>query len=127
MLEKECPLDIVGEALKLASQIEVDAIPLDFDPGNLLWQDILGKIAREFSNHRDLLTQLEDFLARAQAELCDGCDHSVAGESCRSCASCSERWLAEHHLWQGALDGAEKAYQRWLARQALRRAANQDA
>jgi hypothetical protein len=125
MLEEDCPLDIVEESTKLASRIEVEAIPLDFDPGNLLWQDILSRIAREFSNHETLLSQLEDFLVRTEPDLCDGCRDPVAGAGSESCETCSERWLAEHRLWEAALAGAEKAYQRWLARQALRRAASQ--
>ena len=127
ILEEECPLDIVGEATELASRIRVDDIPLDFDPGDMLWQDILGEIARQFSNHGILLAELDGFLVGARAKLCDGCERLATDMRCESCSSCSERWLAEHHLWEAALDAAEKAYQRWLARQALRRAGNQEA
>jgi len=127
IVDEECPLDIVEEALELASQIEVGDIPSDFDPGDLSWKGILASIAQQFSNHPSLLDQLEDLVAEAKLELCPDCDPMVGGSDGEGCAACSERWLAEYWLREAALAAAERAYQRWLARQALRRAANRDA
>jgi len=126
MVDRDCPIDIVDEALSLACQLEVRGIPLDFDPGDLRWKEILAIIARRFSNHAALLEQLDDPLAQAQAVLPDGCGHMAAECDDDPCAGCRERWLAEYRLWEAALDVSEKAYQRWLARAALRRAARRE-
>ena len=125
-LDDECPIGAVDEALRLASRIEIGKIPLDFDPGDLYWSETLATIAQRFSNHAALLHQLEDLLAKAQEELCVDCERMTADEGDR-CANCGQRWLAEHRLWEAALEASEKAYQRWLARQALRRAAQRNA
>lgn len=122
MVTEDCPVDIVCRAAELASELVIGDIPLDFDPGQLRWRDILALIADEYSNHADLLEDLDQWMGQAAHASCDGCDLGAA-EREQKCVDCSERWLAEHELRTAALDAAERAYQRWLARRALRRAA----
>jgi len=122
MLDAECPFHIVGRAAELASELELGPIPLDFEPGQLLWREIVALIAEEFSNHGELLEQLDDVGATPAGELCEHC--AVLNEAGKEdAADCPERWLAEHELWAAALSAAERAYQRWLARRAIRRMA----
>ena len=122
MIDKRCPISAVDEALKLAPQIEVHEIPSDFEPGDVRWREILATIARRFSNYSELLEELEAVLDQAQP-LADDCEFFAAHPDGTPSEGCSERWLAEHRLWEAALAASEKAYQRWLAKQALRRAA----
>jgi len=122
MMIDECPIDAVETALDLASEVEIACIPKDFDPGSLRWRDLIAQIAKEYSNHSDLLVELEEVLTAARKELCPDCGF-VASEPEAEYGDCPERWLAEHELWTGALKAAERAYQRWLARRALERAA----
>jgi|GEM_PF-3648685 len=125
-IDEECPIDAVEEALELATQIEVDKIPVDFDPGDLRWNKVLAKIAHEFSNHGALLEELLDTLEEARVQLPQDCEFVGAHADEDPIETCKKCWLAKYRLWEAALDAAEKAYQRWLARQALRRAAGCD-
>jgi len=123
MIHEECPIHIVDEAAELASQLEVGPIPLDFDPGDLRWREILALIAEDFSNHAELLERLDRVVISAVCELCEDCT-VPAGVRCEEDrVDCGERWLAEHELWSAALSTAERAYQRWLARRLIRRGA----
>lgn len=124
-MEAECPIGAVEKALELASRLEIREIPQDFDPGDARWKQILSTIALQFSNHPALLEQLMEWLDQARSELAEDC-HFVAAHGDRvpveECATC---WLAKYRLWEAALNASEKAYQRWLAKQALRRAKEQ--
>ena len=124
MLEKECPISAVEKALQLASRVEVGDIPCEFDPGDLGWEEVVETVARRFSNHAALQEQLDDVLARARSALCEDC-HFLRAHPDEDLAACDDRWLAEYRLWEMALEASERAYQRWLARQAVRRAAEQ--
>ena len=124
MVAEDCPVDIVNRAADLASELVIREIPLEFDPGQLQWRDILAFIAEEHSNHAELLKELGEWAGTVADELCDDCD-LLGAESEEACSDCPEQWLAKHELWTAALDAAERAYQRWLARRALRRAAAQ--
>ena len=119
---EECPIDAVEKALDLVSELEIRDIPEDYDPGPLRWRELIAQIAREFSNHGELVEKLEHALTAAREELCGDCGF-IASEPDADFGECPERWLAEHELWTAALDAAERSYQRWLARRALRRAA----
>jgi hypothetical protein len=119
---EECPIDAVEKALDLTSELKVGDIPEDFDPGLLRWRELIAQIAKEFSNHGELVEKLDAVLSAAREELCGDCGF-IASEPDADYAECPERWLAEHELWTAALDAAERSYQRWLARRAIRRAA----
>ena len=122
MLDAECPIHIVDRAAELASELELGPIPLDFDPGKRLWREIVALIAQEFSNHEELLGRLDEVGTTTAGELCEHC--RVLHEAGKGDATdCPERWLAEHELWAAALSAAERGYQRWLARRAIRRMA----
>ena len=124
MVEKECPISAVEKAVELAYQLEVTEIPSEFDPGDLRWKEVVETIARRFSNHAALEVQLDDLLAGARSQLCEDC-HFLRVHPDEDLGACDDRWLAEYRLWEMALDASERAYQRWLARQAFRRAAEQ--
>ena len=106
----------------MASKIEVGNIPLDFDPGDLRWREVVAMISRRFSNHAALREQLLDRLEERRLELAGGCDFAAAcleGDPQEACRRC---WLAKYRLREAALEASERAYQRWLARAAIRRA-----
>ncbi len=119
----DCPIGAIERAQELISQLKIGEIPVHFDPGQLRWNEILARIVEDFSNHEGLLEQLDAVLADAREELCGGCAF-IAENPGEDYGECPERFLAEHYLRAAALDAAERAYQRWLARQALRRAAD---
>lgn len=121
MLSADCPFHIVDKARELASELEVGPIPLDFDPGDLLWREILALLAEEFSNHGELRKRLDGFPDAETDGRCERCQvlEEWGGDDV---ADCSERFLAEHELWTAAVRTAERAYQRWLARRLIRRA-----
>ena len=125
MVYDQCPIHAEDRALELAGQLEVGEIPLDFEPGDPQWKEILAMIARRFSNHARLQDQLDDLLANARLESCENCEFLRANPG-GDYVACQEHWLAEYRLWEAALDASERAYQRWLAKSALRNAAEQD-
>jgi hypothetical protein len=137
----ECPFGVVGEALDLSSRIEVRGIPEDFDPGGISWTQTLSLVAQQFSNHEVLIKELHQEVAESRHGICEKCRATMDdsnGNPCKACKErflaehrlcevCAERCLAEHRLWEAALEAAERGYQRWLARRALRRAAERKA
>jgi hypothetical protein len=91
MMNRDCPIYAVEEALTLASQIGVRRIPPDFDPGDRRWRGILSTIARQFSNHATLLEQMDEFVAQAPAEFPDGFDRAAAEGDEAPCTGCGRR------------------------------------
>ncbi len=127
MVDEECPIDAVERALSLASQLEVGDIPVDFDPGDMLWREIIATITGQFSNHATLREQLLDDLNQARMELDEACPFVVEYTGDDHQEDCGRCYVATYRLREAALAASEKAYQRWLARAALRRAAERDA
>ena len=121
MIDEECPIGAVEEALELATRIEVGKIPVDFDPGDLRWKKVLARIAHQFSNHGALLEELLNTLEEDRMRLPQDCEFFASHADEDPIERCSKCWLAKYRLWEAALDAAERAYQRWLARKALRR------
>ena len=126
MTDEECPICAVERALSLASQLEVRDIPLDFDPGDMCWREIIAIIVDQFSNHATLREQLLDGLDEARMELDEECPFVAAHTGDDHQEDCGRCYVATYRLWEAALEASEKAYQRWLARAALRRASASD-
>ncbi len=127
MINDPCPIDAVEKALQLASRLRVREIPLDFDPGDVLWREIVAVVMERFSNHAELRHELDEVLTRAYQECDDDCEFRRAEPAEDPTSGCSERRLAEYRLREAALEAAERACQRWMARKALRRAGVQGA
>jgi hypothetical protein len=124
MRDLDCPLDIVEKVRRLASQIEAQDLPLDFDPAGLSWKRNLRRIARRYTNHDALSRQLEDWLVSASKDREAPCEPDVtdwiAGSELE-CPDCPNHWLARQVLSKAAQAIAERKYQTWLARRALKR------
>lgn len=60
MEDHDCPIDGVECARRLASQLEVRELPLDFDPAGLSWDQNVLRIAREYTNYEALSDQLRE-------------------------------------------------------------------
>jgi len=91
------------------------------------WREIIATIADQFSNYATLRDQLLDGLNEARIELDEECSFVVAYTGDDHQEECGRCYVATYRLWEAALEASEKAYQRWLARAALRRAAERDA
>jgi hypothetical protein len=122
MEDLDCPFGVVDEVSRLASQIEARDLPIDFDPGDLTWNENLVRIGHLYTNHDALSGQLQDWLAEAW-ERGDACCDRRGSQRCRSselgCPCCPSRWLAQEKLSEAARAAAEPVYQKWLARKAL--------
>lgn len=120
--ELDCPLGVVEEAMRLASQIEGRDLPMDFDPGGLSWNQNLLRIARVYTNYEALSGRLRDWLAEVEEDNDTACELRSTRWAPRfepGCPGCPECWLAERELCQAAQSAAERVYQTWLARKAL--------
>lgn len=122
MRDFDCPVDVLTEARRLASQIGGDDLPLDFNPGDLGWDQNLLRIRREHTNYDRLTEQLESWLVeelKARGVSCelrsDPPDTSPAGR----CPDCPDHWVARHELSEAAHNVAERLFQRWLARKGV--------
>lgn len=125
-IDQECPIDVIERALELASRLEVQPVPLDFDPGDVRWRQTVAVVADRFSNYTDLAAELDGVLTQAYCELGADCRFWEANPDGNPIADCSERRIAEYRLREAALAAAEKACQRWLARKLLHGAAQQN-
>lgn len=123
----DCPIDAVDKALELASRLEVREIPRDFEPGDLLWREIVAWVMERFSNHAELQGELDEVLDAAYREYGEACGFLDARPDEDPTTGCSERRLAEYRLREAAFKASERACQRWMARKALRRAGLRDA
>jgi hypothetical protein len=130
MKDFDCPLDVVGEARSLASQVEAHDLPSYFDPADLSWDQNVLRIAREYTNYPALSGQLRDWLVQAWKDGDVPCERCVNESDLRSeleGPECPHHWLAEQELSKTAQGAAERMYRTWLARRALDRRRGLDA
>ena len=75
MKESTCPVHVVEHGRRLATQIEVRDLSPDFEPADLSWDDNVLRIAREYTNYKNLSRQLQDWLIQAWKEGNVPCEH----------------------------------------------------
>ncbi|MFW6115964.1 MAG: hypothetical protein ACOC7Y_02760 [Chloroflexota bacterium] len=122
MIGFDCPHGVVDEAKGLASEIEGRELPMDFDPGDLSWRQLLLRIVQRFTNHQALSENLREWVIAEDAAALSPCQRRLSQadkDSNPGCPDCSEHWLAQQELSQAAEKAAEGLYQVWLARKAL--------
>ncbi len=118
----DCPVDVLTEARRLASQIGGEDLPLTFNPGDLSWDQNLLRIVQDHTNHDTLAEQLENWLVaelEARGLSCEKRSDPPETGPAKRCPECSDHWVARHELSEAAHKVAERLFQRWLARKGI--------
>lgn len=124
MISLDCPHEVVDEARRLAAEIEGRELPMDFDPGDLSWRQLLRRIVGGFTNHGAVSEGLREWVIAQDAAAADPCQRqALDGDEglAAGCPDCPDHWLAQQELSRAAEKVAEGLYQVWLARRALAR------